>query len=737
MAGTKRVYYCLLMLAGLLLCPGCGQPVDSGQGGNEAMGTGVHGGETGKLNRLGNSVSPYLRQHAANPVDWYPWGEEAFEKARAEDKPIFLSIGYSTCHWCHVMAHESFEDSAVAAMMNETFISIKVDREERPDIDKVYMNVCQMLTGQGGWPLTIVMTPDKKPFFAGTYFPKTGRFGRIGMAELVPRIAELWRTSRADLEQDAAKVAEALAQSSATIGTATELGEDVLEMAFEALASRFDSTFGGFGEAPKFPTPHNFYFLLRWYKRSGNADALKMAERTLEAMRLGGIYDHVGFGFHRYSTDRQWHVPHFEKMLYDQALIAIACLELWQASGREIFAETAREIFTYVLRDLRSSDGAFYSAEDADSEGEEGKFYLWSYTELEKLLTPEQLELAAKAWGVTSEGNYHEEASGHQTGDNVLHLSAPHDKLAGKLGLAEKKLRERLEEIRVVLFEIREKRVRPGLDDKVLADWNGLMAAALARGGVLLAESEYTEAAAAAVDFILQRMSAPDGRLLHRWASGGAGVTATLDDYAFTVWALLELYEADFNPKRLIAAKKLTEQMLEHYSDEDNGGFFFTADDAEKLLTRSRELHDGATPSGNSVAALNLLKLARITGDESFAAKAEQLSKSFGGSVRQVPMAFTQFLCALDFAVGPSREVLIAANGSRDEALALARALQRPFVPNKVVLLKQGGGELDKLAPFSAGMVPLDGKPAAYICVNYACELPTTDRDEALKLLTR
>ncbi len=700
------------------------------------MGKVVHGTGAGKLNRLKDSVSPYLRQHAANPVDWHQWGEEAFEKARTEDKPIFLSIGYSTCHWCHVMAHESFEDSAVAAMMNETFISIKVDREERPDIDKVYMNVCQMLTGQVGLPLTVIMTPDKKPFFAGTYFPKTGRLGRIGMSELVPKIAELWRTSRDDLERDADKVAQALAQSSATIGTATELGEDVLETAFEVLSSRFDSSFGGFGEAPKFPTPHNIYFLLRWYKRSGNADALKMAERTVEAMRLGGVYDHVGFGFHRYSTDRNWHVPHFEKMLYDQALIAIACLELWQASGRELFADTAREIFTYVLRDLRSPDGAFYSAEDADSEGEEGKFYLWRYEELEELLTVDQLKLAAKAWGVTAEGNYHEEASGQQTGDNVLHLNAPYSKLADELGLTEKKLRKQLEEIRLVLFEVRQRRIRPGLDDKVLADWNGLMVAALARGAVLLDESEYLDAASRALDFILGRMSTPDGRLLHRWAGGGAGVTATLDDYAFTVWALLELYEADFDPGRLLAAKKLTGQMLEHFSDEKNGGFFFTADDAEELLSRSRELYDGATPSGNSVAALNLLKLARITGDEGFAVCAQQIVSAFGGSVRQVPVAFTQFLCALDFAVGPSREVLVAAAGSREEALEFARTLQRPFVPNKVVLLKQGN-ELDELAPFAGQMEPLDSKPTAYICVNYACELPTAEADEALKLLTR
>jgi uncharacterized protein len=736
MTGTRRVYYCLFMLAGLLYCPGCGQPVDLGQEGKEAMGTVVHGTGDGKLNRLKDSVSPYLRQHATNPVDWYQWGEEAFEKARAENKPIFLSIGYSTCHWCHVMAHESFEDSAVAAMMNETFISIKVDREERPDIDKVYMNVCQMLTGQGGWPLTIVMTPDKKPFFAGTYFPKTGRFGRIGMSELVPKIADLWRTSRDDLERDAGKVAEALSQSSATVGTATALGEDVLDAAFEAISIRFDSTFGGFGEAPKFPTPHNIYFLLRWYKRSGNADALKMAERTLENMRLGGIYDHVGFGFHRYSTDRQWHVPHFEKMLYDQALIAIACLELWQASGRDIFAETAREIFTYVLRDMHSPDGAFFSAEDADSEGEEGKFYLWSYKELEELLTADQLKLAEGAWGVTREGNYHEEASGQQTGDNVLHLSAPYEKLAEELGMEQARLKNKLEEIRLVLFEIRGKRIRPGLDDKVLADWNGLMAAALARGAVLLGESEYAEASARAVDFILQRMSTPDGRLLHRWAGGGAGVTATLDDYAYTVWALLELYEADFDPKWLLAAKKLTGQMLEHFSDESNGGFFFTADDAEKLLARSRELYDGATPSGNSVAALNLLKLARITGDESYAAQAEQIGSAFGGSVRQMPVAFTQFLCALDFAVGPSREVLVATADSRKESLEFARTLQRPFVPNKVVLLKQGS-ELDELAPFAVQMGPIDGRPTAYICVNYACELPTASSDEALKLLTR
>ncbi|MBW7998137.1 MAG: thioredoxin domain-containing protein [Candidatus Glassbacteria bacterium] len=699
------------------------------------MGDNGHGGAA-KFNRLKDSTSPYLQQHASNPVDWYPWGEEAFEKARAEDKPVFLSIGYSTCHWCHVMAHESFEDSAVAAMMNETFVSIKVDREERPDIDKVYMSVCQLLTGQGGWPLTVIMTPEKIPFFAGTYFPKNGRFGRIGMTELVPRIAELWRTSRDDLEQDARKVADALREASAARGAAADLTADVLEQAFEALATRFDTTFGGFGEAPKFPTPHNIYFLLRWWKRSGSGQALAMAEQTLEAMRRGGIYDHVGFGFHRYSTDRHWLVPHFEKMLYDQALIAIACLETWQATGREIFAETARGIFTYVLRDLRSPEGAFYSAEDADSEGEEGRFYLWKYEELEKLLEPEELELVEKVWGVTAEGNYHEEAGGRRTGDNVLHMSAGYAALADELGVTEKNLRRRLEEIRGILYEARAQRVRPGLDNKVLADWNALMAAALARGAVLLGEDEYAGAAAGAVDFILERMTAPDGRLFHRWAGGGAGVTATLDDYAFLVWALLELYEADFNPGRLHAAKKLTEQMLEHYWDSESGGFYFTADDSEELLVRQRELYDGATPSGNSVAALNLLKLARITGDERFAERAEQIGGAFGGHVRNSPAAFTQFLCALDFATGPSHEVVVASGDDRDGGLEMARRLQRPFAPNKVVLLG-GDAALEEIAPFTGQMGPLEGKPAAYVCVDYACELPTTDTDKAIELLTR
>jgi uncharacterized protein YyaL (SSP411 family) len=460
-----------------------------------------------------------------------------------------------------------------------------------------------------------------------------------------------------------------------------------------------------------------------------------MAVRTLRAMRLGGIYDQVGFGFHRYSTDRQWLVPHFEKMLYDQALIAIACLEAWQAGGDPLLEQTAREVFTYVLRDMRSPGGAFYSAEDADSEGREGKFYLWSYAELENLLDEDQLQLAEKAWGVSAEGNYHDEATGQAAAENILNPRAGYDALASELGIGEDELRARLEQVRARLFEDRTGRVRPGLDDKVLTDWNGLMAAALARGAVLLGDEQYLVAASGALEFILSEMTGKDGRLLHRWAAGKAGIPATLDDYAFVVWALLELYEADFDPKHLERALELNRQMIEHFS-ADNGAFYFTADDAEELLARQIELYDGATPSGNSVAALNLLRLARITGDESLAERAEKIGRAFSANIRNAPSAFTQFLCALDYAAGPGREVVVVSGVDRQEALSMARLLQRPFVPNKIVLLKDGGA-LEEISAFTGPLTAQDGRATAYICVDYACELPVTSPEQALELLAR
>ena len=557
---------------------------------------------TAVTNRLANEKSPYLLQHADNPVDWYPWGSEAFEKAKKEDKPIFLSIGYSTCHWCHVMEHESFEDEEVARLMNDVFISIKVDREERPDIDQIYMTVCQMMTGSGGWPLSIVMTPDKKPFFAGTYFPKDARFGRIGMMELVPRISGLWKNERAKLLETAEKVIGGL-QKQIEKPTGRDLDEKTLQLAFEQLRDRYDPRLGGFGEAPKFPTAHNFSFLLRYGKRNTSQQAIDMVKNTLRAMRRGGIYDHVGFGFHRYSTDPFWLLPHFEKMLYDQALLAIAYLEVYQLTHEEEFAQTAREIFEYVLRDMTSPEGGFYSAEDADSEGEEGKFYVWSVAEIGKILPKKDAELVQKVYGFEGEGNFVEQATGKRTGANIIHLKKPLEEVAKDFGMAGREFEGQLEEIRKKLFAVREKRVHPHKDDKILTDWNGLMIAALAKGAAVLGEPKYAHAAERAANFALNKLRRRDLRgdlrLLHRYRDGETGIDAHLDDYVFFVLGLLELYEATFEIRYLEEAIRLNDLMIIHFWDEKNGGVFFSADGGEELVWCPKQIYHGAGPLGD------------------------------------------------------------------------------------------------------------------------------------------
>ncbi|MFH1647646.1 MAG: thioredoxin domain-containing protein [Chloroflexota bacterium] len=690
-----------------------------------------------KRNRLAREKSPYLLQHAVNPVDWYPWGDEAFEKAARENKPVFLSIGYSTCHWCHVMAHESFEDPEVGRLLNEGFVAVKVDREERPDIDMLYMTVCQAMTGSGGWPLTILMTPDRRPFYAGTYIPKESRYGRLGLLELLPRIRELWTTRPNSLLDSAARITATL-QRAVALPPGAELGEAVLHRAWEELAPRFDARHGGFGTAPKFPSPHNLTFLLRYGKRTGREEARDMVEKTLRAMRRGGIHDHIGFGFHRYATDPTWLVPHFEKMLYDQALLATAYLEAYQATGRKEYARTAREIFTYVRRDMTAPGGAFYAAEDADSEGVEGKFYVWTQAEIKQVLAPDDADLFIKVFNIREEGNFADEAEGGRTGNNIPHLTRPLEEIAAGLQLSLPELEDRLEKARQKLFARREKRVRPHRDDKVLADWNGLMIAALALGARALDEPEYAAAARRAADFIFNNMVGPDGRLLHRFRDGEAAIPAHLDDYAFLVHGLLELYEATFEVDYLERALELNRQLLEHFWDGENGGFYFTADDAEKLLLRQKEIYDGAVPSGNSVAMLNLLRLARLTADLDLEDKAAAIGRAFYESVNHMPSAHTQLMSAIDFAAGPSYEVVVAGESGGEDTQKLLRAIGRAFVPNKVVMLLPAETDspgIKRLAPFTGQMTALEGKATAYVCRNYACELPTTDVGDMLKRL--
>jgi uncharacterized protein YyaL (SSP411 family) len=690
-----------------------------------------------KPNRLIHEKSPYLLQHAYNPVDWFPWGDEAFKKAERENKPIFLSIGYSTCHWCHVMEHESFEDPEVAALMNEAFVSIKVDREERPDLDHVYMTVSQMMTGAGGWPLTILMTPDKKSFFAATYIPKESRFGRLGMMELIPRIQTVWTTRQNEVLDSAENILKALKETEKS-SQGGDLDTTVLDQAYRDLTAGFDKEFGGFGTAPKFPTPHNFLFLLRYWKRSGDKMAIEVVEKTLEAMRSGGIFDHVGFGFHRYSTDREWLVPHFEKMLYDQAMLALAYLEAYQATGKGIFGSTAREIFTYILRTMTSPEGGFYSAEDADSEGVEGKFYVWTEEEIRRHFEKVEADFIIRLFNIEKDGNFSDEATGKKTDANILHLRKQYAELAADLKISAEALEERIAKARAQLFKIRDKRVHPYRDDKILTDWNGLMIAALARGSRLLDEPAYVQAAKRGADFVLKQLRGPDGRLLHRYREREAKITAHLDDYVFFVWGLIELYEATFEAQFLKTALELNETMLKHYWDEKAGGFFFTPDDGEKLIVRRKEIYGGPIPSGNAMALFNLLRLARFTGRTDLEKKASMIDNAFSDQIIQSPTGFTQFLSALDFGIGPSYEVVIVGSTGAEDTADMIHALNNKFIPNKVVLFRasdQESPEIDTLSPFIKNQVSIDGKATAYVCLNHACLKPTTSIKEMLDML--
>ncbi len=685
-------------------------------------------------NRLANENSPYLLQHADNPVDWYPWGDEAFEKARSENKPIFLSIGYSTCHWCHVMEHESFEDDSVAALMNDAFVSIKVDREERPDLDNIYMTAARLLKNRGGWPLTILMTPDKKPFFAATYIPKESQYGRVGMLDFIPQVKEVWQNQNDDIIKSADQLVTALQKSSRYTQTG-QLDKEVLNQAFQQFSSSYDEQYGGFGSSPKFPTPHNFLYLLRYWKRSGDPKALEMVEKTLQAMRRGGIYDHVGYGFHRYSTDREWLLPHFEKMLYDQALLAMAFVETYQVTGKDEYAQTAREIFEYIIRDMTDPKGGFYSAEDADSEGEEGKFYVWNEDEVKQVLGEEDGELFLEVYNFQSNGNFNEQATGKETGDNIIYLTKAWPELAKDMGFSRSELQTKMNSALKRLFDVREKRIHPYKDDKILTDWNGLMIAALAMGGRVLDEPRYQKAAERAADFIIENMRDKKGRLMHRYRGGEAGIESNLDDHAFLIWGLIELYETGFDVKYLKSALEINDKMITHFWDDLNNGFYFSADDGEQLLVRQKEIYDGAVPSGNSVAAYNLLRLGRITANSELEKKAELIGNLFLNEVKRAPTGFTMLLIALDFGTGSSYEIVISGNDGADDTKEMIKILNTRFLPNKVVVFRPDvdSPEIAELAEYIDTQAAINGKATIYVCRNYACGLPTTNIDEMLK----
>ncbi|MBF0317451.1 MAG: thioredoxin domain-containing protein [Nitrospirae bacterium] len=580
-----------------------------------------------------------MLQHADNPVNWYPWGARAFSAAEEQDKPVFVSIGYSTCHWCHVMAHESFEDDEVAVILNDAFVCVKVDREERPDVDSVYIHACQVMTGTGGWPLTIIMTPDKKPFFAGTYIPKSSP--HMGLIEIAARINDLWRSNKADLIALADKAMDAIKASLNTVSITMEYPHaSLFDKAYQRLSENHDRENGGFGTAPKFPAAHNLAFLMRHFRRTNDPNALQMVETTLSKLRQGGIFDQLGFGFHRYATDARWLVPHFEKMLYDQAMLVIAYAEAFQLTGKLFYETTLREILTYVLRDMRDARGGFYCSEDADTEGVEGLFYLWRYDEItEALKETGEAEFAIDVFNVRREGNFHNELTRTLDGRNILHLRSLS---------TEASVNNMFDAVVTKLLKKRRQRVAPFKDTKILTDWNGLMIGALALAARTVKEPLYLEAAQTAADFILKCMSRPDGHLLHCHKDGISSIDAMLDDYAFLVYALTELYECTLNDAWLHTACRLNAVMIDDFWDTHNGGFYMTPASNKELPVRPKDLYDGAYPSGNSIALVNFLRLSRLTTDNELRAKAEQLIRAFAAKVQQAPAAYTMFLNGID-----------------------------------------------------------------------------------------
>jgi uncharacterized protein len=673
-------------------------------------------------NRLANETSPYLLQHRDNPVDWYPWGEEALEKAREENKPILLSVGYSACHWCHVMERESFEDEATARIMNEHFVNIKVDREERPDIDSIYMSAVQALTRHGGWPMTVFLTPDGAPFYGGTYFPPVPGRGLPSFQQVLLSLADAYENRRDEVLRSAESVREYLQTTTGAALPRTAVGTELLDHAAESLMSELDRRFGGFGGAPKFPQAMNLEVLLRHHHRTGDLAALSGVEDTLRAMANGGIYDHLGGGFARYSVDQYWLVPHFEKMLYDNALLSRLYLEAYQATGEEFYKRIVEETLDYVVRDMTSPDGGFYSAEDADSEGEEGKFYVWTPEEIRGVLEEEEARLAERYWDVTARGNFE--------GENILYVPRPPEAVAAEFGISPEELWERMKEIRFKLFAAREARVRPGRDEKILAAWNGLMLRSFAFAARVLKREDYREVAEKNAAFLLDKLRI-DGRLRRSYKDGQARFNGYLEDHAMVADGLLGLYEATFETRWLVEAASLADAILDLFWDEGVEIFYDTPADHEELVTRPRDVYDNASPSGTSVATDVLLRLSLLLGRDDYRARAEAVLDSLSGGMERLPGAFGRVLAALDFHLSRPREVAIVGYPASPDTQALVDAVYARYLPNKVVA---GRAPEDEEA---AGFVPLlaerpmrDGRATAYVCEGYACKNPTTDREE-------
>ncbi|MET0399189.1 MAG: thioredoxin domain-containing protein [Longimicrobiaceae bacterium] len=679
-------------------------------------------------NRLAHETSPYLLQHRDNPVDWYPWGPEALARARAEDRPILLSVGYSACHWCHVMEHESFEDADTAAVMNERFVSVKVDREERPDIDSIYMTAVQQMTGHGGWPMTVFLTPEGVPFYGGTYFPPEPRHGMPSFRQVLLAVDEAYRERRADVDRSAAELHALLREGMAARAPAGAMDASVLDRAFAQLAARFDAGLGGFGGAPKFPQPMILEFVLRHWKRTGNPEALRMAAHTLRRMAAGGMYDQAGGGFHRYSVDARWLVPHFEKMLYDNALLARVYLQAWQATGDADFRRVAEEVLRYVRREMRSPEGGFHSAQDADSEGEEGRFYVWTPEEVDALLGAEDGPLFRAYYDVTEEGNFE--------GRNILHVDRSVEEVAAEASVSVERLERALARGRETLYAARAGRVWPGLDDKVLTAWNAMMLRTFAEAAQVLGSAEYLQVADAGADFLLRELRR-DGRLLRTWKDGRAKIDAFLEDHALLADALVSLYEASGDVERVAEARDLADAMLERFWDEDEGVFYDTATDAETLVVRPRDTFDNATPSGNSAAVTALLRLAVLTGEPRYGRVAARVLEGMGEIMARVPQGFGNLLSAADFHLATPQEVVVVGRAGEPGTEALLDVLRHRYLPNTVLAPADPdtAAAAGEQLPLLRGRTPVDGLAAAYVCERYACRRPVTEAAELAALL--
>ena len=679
-------------------------------------------------NRLANETSPYLLQHKDNPVDWYPWGEEALRRAREEDRPILLSVGYSACHWCHVMERESFEDDETARMMNEHFVNIKVDREERPDIDSIYMAAVQAIIRHGGWPMTVFLTPDGSPFYGGTYFPPVPSRNMPSFQQLLLSIADAYENRRAEVLRSAGSIRDFLrASTSAAMPEAEAAGTELLDRAAASLLSQLDRRFGGFGTAPKFPQAMNLEVLLRHHHRTGDRSALDGVELTLRSMANGGIYDQLGGGFARYSVDAYWLVPHFEKMLYDNALLSRLYLETYQATGDAFYLRIAEETLDYVLRDMTSEEGGFFSAEDADSEGEEGKFNVWRPKELESVLDPEEADLAARYWDVTERGNFE--------GKSILHVPRPPEAVAEEFGFSSGELGERITRIRSKLFAAREGRIRPGRDEKILAAWNGLMLRSFALAARVTGREDYREAAVRNATFIVKKMK-EDGRIHRSYKDGRARFNGYLEDYAMVADGLVAVYEATFETRWLVEADALMGAVSELFWDEESRAYYDTPADHEELLTRPRDVYDSAAPSGTSVATEVLLRLSLFLDRSDYRQRAEDILGELAGGMEKVPGAFGRLLCALDFSTAEPREVAVVGNPGATDTRALLNTVYSAYLPNKVVAGRDpDDDEAGGLIPLLEGRTAREGKPTAYVCVQYACQAPTTDPEELARQL--